>query len=291
MIVKKLTALLIDYGQSNSVKSIVAAAPYIEALAFEFGDREVRDITAKELHAFHKRIRASPAVIPLLSALEKKAHRWETIYACRAQGLVEWLEWESERPVRALVELFDQPGFRPQRVLELGCGDGVNAIFMASRGCHVTAVDISRTALRIAREKQRAAGVEVQFVEGDVFELGPREPYDFVFDRGMFHHVQVFHFEDYKNLVADRLVPNGYFHLICHHVSTRPTVLIDCLCGSIGKLLGFLSGHLVEAGTGFTADELREIFSDRFRFESMNLIRDDNNRPFCFESSIMQRIA
>jgi 2-polyprenyl-3-methyl-5-hydroxy-6-metoxy-1,4-benzoquinol methylase len=289
--IKELASLLLDYAESNSVKSIVAAVPYLEALAHSFGNRDVRNVTAKELHAFHKQICANPAVKPLLTALEKKAQRWETIYACRAQGLVQWLQWESERPVRALVQLFERPGFRPQRVLELGCGDGVNAIFMASRGCQVTAVDISRTALKMAREKQRLAGVDVQFVEGDVFKLDPQQPYDFVFDRGMFHHVQVFHFEDYKNLVADRLAPNGHFHLICHHVSTRPTVLLDCLCGSVGKLLGFLSGSFVEAGTGFTADELREIFSDRFRFESMDLIWDDNNRPFCFESSFMQRIA
>ena len=131
-----------------------------------------------------------------------------------------------------------------------------------------------------------------QFVEGDVFtlDLGP-EPYDFVFDRGMFHHVQVFHFEDYKNLVADHLVPSGYFHLICHHVSTRPTVLLDGLCGQVAKLLCFLTGMLVETGTGFTADELHEVFSDRFRFESTDLIWDDNNRPLCFASSLLQRIA
>lgn len=291
MTTAELVTLLIDYGRLNSVKSIVAAIPYLEVLVRALGDRDVRTVTAKELHAFHKQICAGPAVTPLLAALEKKAQKWEAIYACRAQGLVEWLQWESDRPVRTLVGLFERPGFRPRRVLELGCGDGVNAIFMASRGCQVTAVDISRTALKMAREKQRLAGVELQFVEGDVFKLNLRESYDFVFDRGMFHHVQVFHFEDYKNLVADRLVPDGYFHLICHHVSTRPTVLLDGLCGSVGKLLGFLTGSLVEAGAGFTADELREIFSDRFRFESIDLVWDDNNRPFCFESSLMRRIA
>jgi hypothetical protein len=105
----------------------------------------------------------------------------------------------------------------------------------------------------------------------------------------MFHHVQVFHFEDYKDLVADRLVPDGLFHLICHHVSTRPTVLLDCLAGFVGKLLGFLSGTLVETGAGFTADELREIFSERFRFQSIDLVWDDNNRPLCFASAVMQR--
>ena len=287
-----LAAQLIEYARANSVASLVAATPYLEALAQTFGDRDVRSVTAKDLHAFHKNIGASPALSPLVAALHKKSQRWEAIYTARSKKLVEWLQWESDRPVRALVALFDRPGFRPQRVLELGCGDGVNAVFMASRGCQVTAVDISPTALNMAKEKQRAAGVDIQFVEGDVFALDlPRESYDFVFDRGMFHHVQVFHFEDYKELVAARLVPDGHFHLICHHVSTRPTVVLDSLCGSVGKLVAFLTGTLVETGAGFTADELHEIFSDRFRLESIDLIWDDNSRQLCFASALMQRIA
>ena len=291
MTTNELVSVLMDFGRSNSVESIVTAGPYLEALARAFGDREVRGIKAKELHAFHSGVGAGLAD-PVLRSLKRKSQRWEAIYASRAEGLVPWLPWESERPVGALVELFDRPGFRPRRVLELGCGDGVNAIFMARRGCEVTAVDISRTALEMAREKQRAAGVDIELVEADVFHLEPcREPYDFVFDRGMFHHVQVFQFEDYKNLVAERLTRSGYLHLICHHVSTRPTLILDGLCGSLGKLLGFLSGVLVETGTGFTAEELREVFSDRFQIDSMDLIRDDSNRPFQFESVLMRRIA
>jgi SAM-dependent methyltransferase len=289
---KDLADQLLAYAQSNSVVSLAAAAPYLEALAQRFGDRDVREVTAKELHAFHKDIAAGPVLSPLLAALHKKSQRWEAIYAARQKKLVEWLQWESPHPVRVLVELFDRPGFRPQRVLELGCGDGVNAVFMAGRGCQVTAVDISPTALEMAREKQRGAGVEIQFIEGDIFTVDlPRESYDFVFDRGMFHHLQVFQFEDYKSLVADRLVANGHFHLICHHVSTRPTVVVDALCGSVGKLVAFLSGALVETGAGFTIDELHQIFSDRFRFASTDLIWDDHNRQLRFASSLMQRIA
>ncbi len=134
--------------------------------------------------------------------------------------------------------------------------------------------------------------MKIEFVEGDVLDLDPGlRPYDFVFDRGMFHHLQVFQFEDYKELVADRLEPGGLFHLICHHVSSRPTLVLDAMYGSVGKLLAFLTGPLVETGCGFTEEELREIFSDRFDFESIELIEDDNNRPFRFESAVMRRAA
>jgi 2-polyprenyl-3-methyl-5-hydroxy-6-metoxy-1,4-benzoquinol methylase len=193
--------------------------------------------------------------------------------------------------VSALVELFERPGFRPGRVLELGCGDGVNAVFMAGRGSSVTAVDVSKTALEMARAKQREAGVEVDWVEGDVFDLDPGAgPFDLIFDRGLLHHLPVFRFEDYRALVADRLAPGGHFHLICHHVSTRPTVALDAAYGgAIGKLLGLITGPLVETGCGFTDEELREIFSDRFEIESIELIEDDDGRPFRFESAVMRR--
>jgi 2-polyprenyl-3-methyl-5-hydroxy-6-metoxy-1,4-benzoquinol methylase len=289
MTTRDLVSRLVEWGRANSVASIEAAVPYLEALAVAFGDREVRSVTAQELCAFHENV-ASPVARPVSSALDSKSRRWEAIYGCRSQKLLDFLPWESERPVRALVELLARPGFRPRRVLELGCGDGVNAVFLAGRGCQVTAVDISRSALELARGKQRAAGVEVRWVERDIFELRPPEqPYDFVFDRGMFHHVPVFHYESYKRLLAEQLAPGGTFHLICHHVSTRPTVVLDGLCGSIGKLLGFLSGVLVETGAGFTEEELREIFAERFRIESIEQIADDHNRRFRFLSAVMQR--
>jgi 2-polyprenyl-3-methyl-5-hydroxy-6-metoxy-1,4-benzoquinol methylase len=285
----ELVGRLIEFGRENSVETLTAGAPYLRALAEAFGDREAREVTAKELHDFHRDVGAELAA-PVISGLRRKSLGWEAIYASRSRQLLGCLEWESERPVRALTELFDRPGFRPRTALELGCGDGVNAVFMAGRGCEVTAVDVSATAIEMAREKQRSAGVEIDFIEGDVFELEPpATPYDFVFDRGMLHHVQVFHFEDYKTVVADRLAPGGVFHLICHHVSTRPTMVLDAMYGSVGKLVGFLTGALVETGCGFTDDQLREIFSDSFHFESIDLIADDNNRPFRFESAVMRR--
>jgi 2-polyprenyl-3-methyl-5-hydroxy-6-metoxy-1,4-benzoquinol methylase len=288
----QLIDLLGEYGAANSVANLVDAAPYLAALAEAFGDRDVRDVTPKELHRLHQSVGSTPAGAVWSALLDRKSQRWETAYALRAQGIVEVLQWESARPVRALVELFDRPGMRPRRVLELGCGDGVNAVFMAGRGCEVTAVDVSPTALQMAREKARAAGVVLELVEGDAFDLDPRRaPYDLVFDRGMFHHLPVVQIEAYKDLVADRLAGDGHLHLICHHVSTRPTVVLDCVGGFIGKLLGFLSGALIETGAGYTAGELHTIFSDRFAIESVDLVWDDNNRPLCFASAVMQRTA
>ena len=112
----------------------------------------------------HRRIRAA--------GLKRKSLGWEAIYSSRRREL-----WAASRGRAGACEragrAFERPDFRPRRVLELGCGDGVNAVFMAARGSAVTAVDVSATALEMAREKQKEAAVEVDWVESDVFELGP----------------------------------------------------------------------------------------------------------------------
>jgi SAM-dependent methyltransferase len=55
----------------------------------------------------------------------------------------------------------------PGRALDVGCGEGADAIWLAGRGWAVTAIDISDVAVRRAREAAEAAGVPVEWVCGD----------------------------------------------------------------------------------------------------------------------------
>jgi SAM-dependent methyltransferase len=62
----------------------------------------------------------------------------------------------------------------PGRALDLGCGNGRHAMWLAERGWRVTAVDFSTEALRQARERATAGGVEVDWVEADLAAYEPR---------------------------------------------------------------------------------------------------------------------
>lgn len=85
----------------------------------------------------------------------------------------------SGRPNPALVaEVSAMP---TGRALDLGCGEGADAIWLASRGWQVTGIDISGVALDRAREAAEQADVTVQWVKGDFVEDPPeRGAYDLV---------------------------------------------------------------------------------------------------------------
>jgi SAM-dependent methyltransferase len=80
----------------------------------------------------------------------------------------------SAKPNRVLVgEVGSLP---PGRALDLACGEGRNAIWLAERGWNVIAVDFSPVAIEKARASAERAGVQVDFVCADLLEYEPEEP-------------------------------------------------------------------------------------------------------------------
>jgi len=69
---------------------------------------------------------------------------------------------------RMLAMLGDVAG---KAILDLGCGEGGYARELVRRGAHVTAVDGSARMIDVARQRARAEGVEVRFVEGNANDL------------------------------------------------------------------------------------------------------------------------
>jgi SAM-dependent methyltransferase len=97
------------------------------------------------------------------------------------------LPWDSGVPDEQLVSAVDSGLIAPGRAFEVGCGTGTNALWLAERGFDVVAVDVAPLAIEAARKKA-PAGVRCEFAVLD-FLTGdpPRAPFDFVFDRGVFH--------------------------------------------------------------------------------------------------------
>jgi methyl halide transferase len=98
--------------------------------------------------------------------------------------------WDSGLGSKELALVLAENQIAPGAVLELGCGSGTNAIYLATQGFQVTAVDCSQTALDTAQAAANSAGVEVEWVCADVREWQLERPFDFIFDRGCYHCVR-----------------------------------------------------------------------------------------------------
>jgi SAM-dependent methyltransferase len=85
----------------------------------------------------------------------------------------------SARPNRFLVA--EVSGLAPGRALDLACGEGRNAVWLAEQGWQATGVDFSDRALGKARELAAARGVEASWVQADLLDYRPEQrAYDLV---------------------------------------------------------------------------------------------------------------
>ena len=87
-----------------------------------------------------------------------------------------------------LIEAVSSNGIGLCRVLEIGCGSGENAIWLAQQGFDVVACDLSPTAIQQAKDKLPVTDSDVCFLVSDFLtEPIPDAPFGFVFDRGCLH--------------------------------------------------------------------------------------------------------
>lgn len=125
--------------------------------------------------------------------------------------------WPSE-PDEVLVELAG--GLAPGRALDLGCGPGRNALFLARRGWAVTGVDASAVGLAQAAERAAAAGVALDLVRADVLVHEPGEGcYDLVVVANL--HFPPGERERFFGRAVAALAPGGHLYLSGRHLESE----------------------------------------------------------------------
>lgn len=101
------------------------------------------------------------------------AAEWDARYS-EGEGAM----WSGRPNGRLVAEV---AGLSPGRALDVGCGEGADAIWLARRGWTVTAVDLSEVAVSRAQEAAAAAGVAVEWVRGDALRTPfPSASFDLV---------------------------------------------------------------------------------------------------------------
>ncbi len=82
-----------------------------------------------------------------------------------------------------------KPPTKPYKVLDIGCGEGKDAVFLARNGYNVTAFDASEQGLSKARELANKCGVKIDFFKADVRNFRLETDYDIIFSSGVFHYI------------------------------------------------------------------------------------------------------
>jgi ubiquinone/menaquinone biosynthesis C-methylase UbiE len=132
---------------------------------------------------------------------------WDEMYA---QG-THRTNWDTDWPSPELAGFVAAHDWAPgARAVDLGCGTGADAIYLASLGFDAVGVDISGEALRLAQKRASRAGEQVEWVQADVCDV----PLDdrsvqLIVDRGCLHHFTHAQWGAYAGEMARLLAPGG----------------------------------------------------------------------------------
>jgi SAM-dependent methyltransferase len=178
---------------------------------------------------------------------------------------LEEIPWNLEQPPELLVELVASCWTPPGDAVDLGCGAGNHAVWLAAKGFNVTGIDISPEALALAERLAEKRGVSCRFIACDLTaELGGFDLcFDFAFDWELLHHIFP---ED-----RERYVLNV-------HRMLRPGARYLSVCFGEEDAAGFGGdGKYCETRIGTTLyfsseDELRELFEPLFRIRELRVI-------------------
>jgi SAM-dependent methyltransferase len=123
--------------------------------------------------------------------------------------------WDVGRPQRAVYEL-EVAGELGREVLDVGCGAGEHALFLAARGHAVVGVEPSARAVARAQRRARERGLPALFVVEELTRLerlGRR--FDVALDAGSFHRLELAQRADYVRALASVVRRDGRLFVLC----------------------------------------------------------------------------
>lgn len=188
------------------------------------------------------------------------------------------IPWNVETPPDLLVELVDAGKVKSCRAIDLGCGAGNHAVYLAGRGFEVTGVDISPTAIKIAKENAQRKGVNCNFLVTDVVEGldGLRQTWQFAYGWGLLHHISPEQRQKYVENVARILDPEAKYLSVSFSEK-------DTGFGGAGKRR---QSHLGTILYFSSEAELTELFETNFRIIDLQTVQISGK----FESHIFNYV-
>ena len=137
---------------------------------------------------------------------EDPGHLWNQRFAEQPWSVV---------PDVSLVELVTP--LKPGRAIDLGCGTGRNALWLARMGWDVVGVDASEVGIQIAQDQAEREGLTLAFVKADLHSYSPTTAsYDLVVIANM--HLEPARRDRFFSRAAAAVATGGHLYLAGHHV-------------------------------------------------------------------------
>lgn len=173
-------------------------------------------------------------------------------------------------PDENLHSYIEQDIFTQGKILDIGCGIGRNAIYLAKCGFIVDAIDFSKESIKWAEENANAEHVSVHFICDSIFEYHqPSMTYDYVYDGGCFHHIKPHRRSQYLSIVSNLLKPRGFFAMTCFNLLGAANI----------SDYDVYRDRSMHGGMGYSEHKIRTILKDYFEIielGNMKCIKDEN---------------
>ncbi|WP_274309799.1 class I SAM-dependent methyltransferase [Solibacillus daqui] len=195
------------------------------------------------------------------SLLREPTQFWDSFYKDRKEKEIPFF---CDRVDEHLKKYVENNMIQRGRVLEIGCGNGRNAIYLAKNGFSVTAVDLSQEAANWATQQASLENVDIEFYCENIFNLiFPNESFDFIYDSGCFHHLAPHRRITYIQFLQHHLKHDGYFSISAFKENGK-------YGGSALADEQYYMDRSLHGGIGYSKEKLKVIFK---RFEEIE-IRD-----------------
>lgn len=192
------------------------------------------------------------------------------------------IPWNLAEPPGLLVEAVETGKIKPCKAVDLGCGAGNYAVWLAQKDFEVTGIDISRHAIQYARHLAARQGVSCRFVVADLlgdlteFHAG----FEFAYDWEVLHHIFPEDRKRYLSNVRRILQPHGRYFSLCFSEK-------DPEFGGEGKYRTTPLGTTLYFSS---EEELRNLYAPLFRILELRTVETPGKyRPHLANAAWLER--
>lgn len=206
-------------------------------------------------------------------------NRWEKFYKNTPLDKIPWQKARADY----LIDVIEKGKVKPGLALVLGCGTGINSIYLAKKGFNVTAVDISETAIKYAKENAKKEDISINFIAADATDLsflGDKE-FDFVLDWANLHGIDKEKREQYVSQIVKHCKTGGKFVLRCFSKHGIDEDFVESVA----------TGGEVSL---FSKEDIERLFGSNFKILETNrselLIKEERPNKW-FDEYLMEKIT